>query len=188
MGNELDELEVRRLIVRAKKNDKEAIARLYESNFTAIYNYFRYRVGSATIAEDLTSQLFLSMLKALPRYQISEAPFKSWLFKIARNLVAEEYRKRGSRETVRLDDIGEITEIRQESAFLSAENEICIREALCNLTDEQREVLLLRFYGDFSHGEVASLMGKSEAAVKMLQKRALDTLTKHLGGEMVVQR
>lgn len=184
----MDEFEVRRLIERAKNNDKDAIAKLYESNFTAIFNYFRYRVGSIAVAEDLTSQLFLAMLKALPRYQISEAPFKSWLFKIARNLVAEEYRRNGIREVARLDDIGELTETRQEAAILSAEVEICIREAICNLTDEQRDVLLLRFYGDFSHKEVATLMNKTEAAVKMLQKRALDALSKHIGGEVLVQR
>lgn len=185
----MDDLEVRRVIERAKNNDKEAIAELYERNFKAIYGYFRHRVGSVVVVEDLTSQLFLIMLRALPRYQVGEAPFRSWLFKIARNLVAEHYRRNGAREkSLSLDKMNELTEAGQESALLSKEVEACVREALRQATDEQREVLLLRFYGDLSHREIGALMGKSEAAVKMLQKRALDALARYIGGEMIVRR
>ena len=99
----MDDPEVRRTIKRAKKLDPEAIGVLYDQNFAAIYNYFRHRVGDAMLAEDLTSQLFLKMVHALPEFRLGEAPFRSWLFGIARNLVADHFRKEKATAVLFLD-------------------------------------------------------------------------------------
>ena len=92
------------LIERAK-TDPEAFGNLYERYVDRIYNYIYYRVGNANEAEDLTARLFHRVLKALPRYTDRGAPFISWLYRIAHNLVANHHRDQSRRPSMPMDEL-----------------------------------------------------------------------------------
>jgi len=170
---------LKQLILHARKGDKEAIAMLYETHVDRIYRYIAYRV-SEDEAEDLTAEVFLIMVRALPKYRLTEAPFEAWLYRIATNRLGSYYRQHHRAPQ---------TELHEDlpSATLSAEEEILdqqeiesLRAALHYLTDEQQSVMILRFVERLSHEEVAEILGKKVATVKSIQHRALKELSKRL--------
>jgi RNA polymerase sigma-70 factor (ECF subfamily) len=171
----------RALASRATRGDREAFGALYERYVDKIYRYIFYKVGDREQTEDLTSQTFLRAWDAIGDYEWRNHPFGAWLFRIAHNLVVDFHRAR--RESVSLDDASPHLEhratrfdVRPERvlALLLAEGRV--RRAIERLTDEQQQVLILRFYEGLSTQEVADLMGKRNGAVRGLQFRALSAL------------
>jgi RNA polymerase sigma-70 factor (ECF subfamily) len=172
----------RELIARAQAGDKDAVSSLYEGYAQAIFRYISYRVESDMVAEDLTADVFLSMVQGLPRYQDVGAPFGAWLFRIAANRVADHHRQK--RHVVEelsenepnddTDPFGKIAK-KQEQALL--------RVALTKLSEDFQTLLVLRFMQGLSHAEVAAIMGKSETSIRVMQHRALKALAKELGTE-----
>ena len=171
-------------IKRAKNGDKEAIGTLYDYYVQSIYQYISYRVDSDAIAEDLTSEVFLRMVTKLPRFKYTGAPFGSWLFRIASNLIAD-HRRQNYRETPLIgnenlstggNDVVAAVSLREEKAVL--------RAALRTLSEDYQNVLIMRFMQDLSHADVAAAVGKSVAAVRVLQHRALKALENALGEDV----
>ncbi|MDE3090215.1 MAG: sigma-70 family RNA polymerase sigma factor, partial [Chloroflexota bacterium] len=141
-----------------------------------------FRVRDTPTAEDLTAQVFLKAWERVEHYQIRGLPFGAWLFQIARNLVIDHYRTR--REVAPLEsgdagdlrdalDIDEVVEQRLEAERL--------RRALQRLTEEQRQVLTLKFIDGFSTAEIARTLGKKPGAIRALQMRGLQTLAEIMG-------
>lgn len=163
------------LVARAAKHDAEAFALLYDRYVDKIYKYINYKAGR-TNAEDLTSQVFLKSWVALGNYRMTQSPFSAWLFRIAHNLVVDYYRTQ--RETISLDEFpaaDENAEDVEELAQHHLDNET-IRQALKLLTEDQQQVILLKFIVGYSTDEVAQLLRKHPAAVRALQHRALISL------------
>jgi RNA polymerase sigma-70 factor (ECF subfamily) len=164
------------LIERAKQGDEAAVGDLYRRHAPRIYAYLASRVGDATLAEDLTSEVFVRALEGLPRYQDRGIRFSAWLYRIAHDRMVDHVRRQARRPTTPLQDerlpaqagIDELVETRLRVAQLD--------KAMDQLTAEQRQVILLRFVHGLKLGEVAYVMSKSTAAVKMLQLRALTRL------------
>jgi len=169
--------------MRARQGDAEAIAALYRMYAQAIYRYVAYRIGNEGDAEDLTAEVFLRMVEALPAYQPSGAPFEAWLYRIASARVVDYYRRHGRRPQVELTEhlpgTGPLPEERVHRDQEAAE----LRAALASLAPEHQKVLILRFVENRSHKEVAAVLGKSEAAVRMIQHRALTQLAEALGSD-----
>lgn len=169
-----------RLILRAKQGDKQAIAELYTGHVDAIYRYIWPRVRDEAIAEDLTAQVFLKALEGLPGYEPSGKPFLAWLYRIAYARVVDHWRKQERRATLPLDETLPAGEPRP-GALLEAEDDwITAIDLLARLTDDQQEVLMLRFIGEMSLSEVAEVMGKTLGATKAVQHRALASLARLL--------
>ena len=168
------------LVRRAQQNDEQALSRLYEEYFQRVYRYVAVRVGNRLDAEDITSQVFVKVVQSLPSYKLRGAPFSAWLFRIARNQVIDNVRKRSIKvETTWIEP----SAVSQEDPTRLAELNIAIDElvkALALLTGAQREVIELRFVAGMSVAETAKIMGKSEGAVKALQYNALIALRKRL--------
>ena len=166
------------LVRKAKSGDARAFGRLYDSTLDRIYRYVFFRVTDAELAEDLTSQVFLKAWENLRRYKPG-GPFVAWLYTIARNTVIDHYRTR--KQSVPLDQ----TVIKEDPALdekVDLKHDIGIlQEAMQELTEEQREVLTLRFLADMETGEIAERMQKSEGAIRALQMRALQALAKAMG-------
>jgi RNA polymerase sigma-70 factor (ECF subfamily) len=166
------------LVRKAKSGDARAFGRLYDATLDRIYRYVFFRVTDTELAEDLTSQVFLKAWENLSRYKPG-GPFVAWLYTIARNTVIDHYRTR--KQSVPLDQ----TVIKEDPALdekVDLKHDIGIlREAMQELTDEQREVLTLRFLADMETGEIAERMQKSEGAIRALQMRALQALAKAMG-------
>jgi RNA polymerase sigma-70 factor (ECF subfamily) len=170
----------RALVERAKSGDAQALARLYEEYFDRIYRYIALRVGSRVDAEDLAGQVFLNMLESIPAFKWRGVPFSAWLFRIAHNLSVDHLRQKAKKGHLVLDEPMAISEI--DPAAL-AEIRLSIEQlnvALEQLTQNQKEVMALRFSAGLSTAETAKAMGKSEGAVKALQHSALIALRKRL--------
>jgi RNA polymerase sigma-70 factor (ECF subfamily) len=170
-----------RLIKKAKTYDTEALSELYRRHADAIFRYVYYRVGDRVAAEDLVSDVFVRMLEGLPSYQDTGRPFEAWLYRIAHARVVDHYRKERSRRGAPVDE-GLVASEEQDPHRLVAHRDDARRiwEALVDLTDDQQQVISLRFIAGYSTAEVAELLGKTEGAVKALQHRALASLRRLL--------
>jgi len=172
---------VRGLVERAQKGDRAALEDLYLIHFDRIYSYLHVTVGSRHDAEDLTTQTFLKMLEAIGKFRWQSAPFSAWLFRIAHNLAMDHFRttKRWQlEETPPEPDPDEYTSA--EHAALESIGRKSMLELIEGLSPEQQQVLTLKFVFNFANAEVATILGKTEGAVKSLQHRALASLQKQL--------
>ena len=169
------------LIQRAKHQDPEAFARLYEAYFDKIYRYVALKIGNGTEAEDMTQQVFLKALRSISSFKWRGIPFAAWLFRIAHNQVVDYLRKKTKRVTVSIDKLPVIAS--GDNPQLIAEQRQDIEQlasAIKQLTGAQREVVSLRFAGGLSVAEVSKVMGRSPGAVKALQHSAIVALRKVL--------
>ncbi|MEO7003030.1 MAG: sigma-70 family RNA polymerase sigma factor [Ktedonobacterales bacterium] len=180
------------LVARATQRDAEAFSQLYRLYFERIYRYARLKLANAADAEDLASAVFFNAWRTIDRFSPrGETSFAAWLFRLAHNALIDRYRR--ERDVVSLDG--------DHPSFASAEltpgPEVLLekrmrfddlRAALQLLTEEQREVVLLRFVEGLSAREVGDIMGKQEGAVRGMQFRAIEALRRALvpGGGSVV--
>jgi RNA polymerase sigma-70 factor, ECF subfamily len=176
--------EIRSLVERAQGGDRNALEELYLIHFDRIYGYLHMTVGNRHDAEDLTTQTFLKMLESIGRFQFRSAPFSAWLFRIAHNLAMDHFR--ASRRIQLEEDVPEPVGDAEVSAEVEAFHAIgraSMLEMIEELSPEQRQVLTLKFVFDFSNVDVATILGKTEGAVKSLQHRALVALQKRLASD-----
>ena len=172
---------VRRLVERAQQGDREALEELYLSNFDRIYSYLHMSVGNKHDAEDLTTQTFLKMLESIKRFRWQSAPFSAWLFRIAHNLAMDHFRAR--RRWQPEAEVPEPPGSEEPSAEVEAMQSIgreSMLELIEKLSPEQQQVLTLKFVFNFQNADVATILEKTEGAIKSLQHRALVSLQKQL--------
>ena len=161
--------------------DPSAVAALHDRIFPELFRYAHFRTGDSTVAEDVAAEAFLRLLVALRSGKGPDVrSVRGWLFGTASHLVADHFRRKfGRREDPLSDglpapepDPGQVTD--------GKDDERSIRTALLRLTEDQREVLALRFHAEMSVGEVAEILGKKPNAVKALQFRGLTALRRAL--------
>ena len=136
-------------------------------------------MGDTDLCEDLTSDVFIRMLEAFKRGRGWTSTPGAWIFGIARNVVADYYRRRQRRPEVVLDEraFPAVESSLFQQVIVSEEREVLV-QAISQLTDEQREVILLRFMEGLSIKDVAEVMDKPPGAVKTLQYRSIRALAK----------
>jgi len=177
------EMDEAALIHEARQGSRDAFGFLYEQHRATIARYVAARIRDASDSEDLTEAIFESAWRAMGRYREQGVPFLAWLYRLAHNRVVDHYR--ALRPTVTL-----IPEVHENIEDSSAPLELNIDsadllKALHALTDDQRDVIVLRFVQGMSGREVAQAMDKREDAVRALQFRALATLRRILAGEEI---
>ena len=165
-------------LVRTAQQDPAAFGHLYSRYRHRVHAYLYARLTDAEDAADLTQQVFLQALTALPRYRVGTTPFGVWLFRIARNAAADLQRRR--RNTVSLEGIAEGLHPRGDDMV---EAQVMQREALAHLhatmrdlDPDTRDLLLLRFAARLTAAEIGAVIGKSSAATSKRLQRALRTL------------
>jgi len=166
----------RELIGRAKEYDPVAFAQIYERYYQSIYNYVYYRVGDSSLAEDLTAEVFLKALEGIETFTFRGVPFSAWLYRIANNLVADHFRHQPQQPDLSLEEELIAAEGEPSEALERGLTQQQLAQALRGLTEEQRQVIILKFVEGLSNTEVAQVLGKTEGAVKGLQHRALARL------------
>jgi len=174
--------EERELIKRAKECDSSAFARLYEYYYQDIYNYIYLRISDASLAEDMTSEVFIKVLESIDSFTFRGFPFSSWLYRIARNMMVDYFRSH--QEPVDLPLEEEVLPAERGPSDV-VERELTqqqLARALSNLTEDQQQVIILRFVDGLSNTDVAQVLGKSERAIRSLQYRALSSLNRFLEG------
>jgi len=172
---------VRALVDRAQKGERAALEELYLIHFDRIYSYLHVSVGNRHDAEDLTTQTFMRMLESIGKFRWQSAPFSAWLFRIAHNLAMDHFR--ANRRWQPEEDVPEPEPDESTSAEAGALEVIGRRSMLDlieDLSHEQQQVLTLKFVFNFPNAEVATILGKTEGAIKSLQHRALVSLQKQL--------
>ena len=172
---------VRALVDRAQQGDRDALEELYLIHFDRIYGYLHVSVGNRHDAEDLTTQTFLKMLESIGKFRWQSAPFSAWLFRIAHNLAMDHFRatKRWQPEEEVPEPPPDETTSAEAGAFESIGRKSML-ELIDELSPEQQQVLTLKFVFNFANAEAATILGKTEGAIKSLQHRALVSLQKQL--------
>jgi RNA polymerase sigma-70 factor, ECF subfamily len=172
-------------LVRAAQADSAAFAPLYDRYLPRVYRYLRARTDSEEAAADLTQDVFLRALDALPSYQARGLPFSAWLFRIARNAVTDTHRRR--RTHLPLDgppSTHETTAADPETQTLRDDDLRDLRRLLAQLDPAKRELLALRFAAGLTAPEIARVTGRSEAAVKKQMSRTLNQLKERYRAEL----
>jgi RNA polymerase sigma-70 factor (ECF subfamily) len=167
-----------RLVNQAKRGDDRAFSELYRRHVDMIYRYTYARVRDATVAEDLTAQVFLKAFEGLPNYQPRGAPFSAWLYRIAHARTVDYWRQQQRRKEVVLLDSLPATDPLPEDVVVARSEWDAAVDLLAQLTDDQRDVIILRFIEEMSLAEVADTLDKTVGAVKALQHRALASLAR----------
>lgn len=172
------ENDIDREIVARARLDPRAFAPLYDRYLDRIYRYCYRRLGNREAAEDATSAIFARALAALPNYR--DGSFRAWLFVIAHNIVVDTHRRRRPEQP--LADAYEPVDHAPtpEEAVLASDARQSLHRMLDDLPADQRRVLELRLAG-LSGAEIACVLNRSVAAVKMLQLRAMTRLRSELG-------
>ena len=173
------------LIKRAQAGEAEAFERLYETHYKPVYTYIYYRVGQRPLAEDLTSDVFERMVTKIDSWQPAGKPFIAWLYTIAGNIVRNHIKRENYIEWNPLD---ERDSDNGESLMAQIGKKIQIEQlakAMVQLTEDQRQVILLRFIKGKPIAAVAEMLGKTETGIKALQRRAINALGKVMAEEGV---
>ncbi len=172
--------EERRLIESAKRDPREFGA-LYDRHFQQIYRFVYSRVREQTAAEDVTSEVFIKALRAMPRYQDTGRPFAAWLYQIAVNAIADRYRT--LKPSHPLEDFHDLSvggpAIEEQAAQRDEIRRIW--QIVEDLPVQQRTALVLKFQEDMKIEDIAVAMGKTPGAVKLLIHRGVSRLRDEAG-------
>ncbi len=172
------------LVKRAQLGEKEAFGKLYEIYLDRLYRYIYFRTGNnRELSEDLVQSVFVKAWEKLDTFGKSlpagrQGSFQAWLYTIARNTLIDHIR--GARQQVALD---ENLADEKESVEEKVTDAVAIEQVMQKLqvlSDEQREIILLRFVEDLSYKEIAAITEKKEDAIRALQYRALKQLRKNV--------
>lgn len=168
------------LIQRAKEGDRAAFAEIYDRHQPVIYRYIFYRVGDAATAEDLTSEVFVHLVDSIEHFTCQDRPLLAWLYTIARNLVTDHHRSTGRATMVPLDErlVADVPDLEDAAGHALAQQRLAA--AVDQLTEDQRWVILLKFFEGLDNETVARLLRKPYGAVKSLQHRGLAALRRIL--------
>lgn len=161
-------------IHRAQAGDEAALAQIYDAYAKPIYRYHYSRTGNPADAEDLTSQTFMAVLEALPRYQ-HRGRFTAWMFQIARNKVMDHFRRNHNLSDM-LETVADTAQAEALEAVYQNESHTKLKALMQLLEEEERELLRLRFTAELSFVQIGQILGRTEDAVRKSTRRILDRL------------
>ena len=160
------------VLEKARQLEEFALSTLVRKCYPFVFRYFYYRSIIREDAEDLTSDVFVRVVNSI---RSQKGYFPAWLFSIAKNLLIDYYRKKGKSRETSLEEIEEPFSNSDENKRDVLQSKR-IEKMLNLLTDEQKEVIILRFIEGNTNEEIAKIMNKSVGAIKGLQFRALSAL------------
>ena len=173
-----------RSLVREAQADPRRFEALYRKYVAQVYNLAIYELRDHHEAEDATERTFLAALAALPRFEerasvtdgAGASTFRLWLFRIARNVVAEGRRAKGRHPQASLDAAATIPApagLEPEAATIARDEAEAAWQAVARLDGDRRQAVVLRFVHELSTAEIAEVLERSEGAVRVLLHRAL---------------
>jgi len=162
--------EVPELVALAKAGDREAFGDLYRLYHAPIFRIVRAQLGDG--ADDAVAETFVRAWASLHRYREMGVPFVGWLYGIARNVVADEFRRRRRVEPT--------DRVPEEMIGSTVDDDLSLEAAMARLPDDQRKVVELKFLVGLTNAEVGSVLGITPGAVNSKQWRALGRLRRAL--------
>ena len=179
-----------RALVEAARRDPLRFDALYRRYLAQVYSYAVYELGDHHEAEDATEKTFLAALANLDRFEERARPadgegastFRVWLFRIARNVVANQRRGRRRHPQAPLEAAALVADpLDIEGGVTTRDEASAAWRAVGRLPADRRRALVLRFVEEMSTAEIAGVLGRSEGAVRVLIHRALRTVARDLG-------
>lgn len=166
------------LLAAARRGDPESLAALYRMHATDVRRYIQTRVANRHLAEDLTSEVFVRMLRSLGSVSHQAGKFRGWLITISRNIVIDHFKSWSNRSEIPVSVLPELGcfEVSAEQAVLRRQLCELVWDGLARLVPDQRDCLRMRFIEGRTVAETAAVLGRSEAAVRQLQHRAMRRL------------
>ncbi len=164
------------LLARARDLDAQALAHIHDQFYPALYRFALYRTSDPELAADIAAEVFVRLLDALHGRRPPQTTLRGWLFGVAAHLVADHFRRKPAAELS--ETLADAHSVPAEAEANLARGEVLA--GMRRLTDEQQQVLALRFGDGFSVEETATTLGKSVNATKALQFRALEALRRVL--------
>jgi RNA polymerase sigma-70 factor (ECF subfamily) len=165
------------LLARAKQLDPAALRLLHQRFYEPVARYIQFKVGDRQTVEDLSGEVFVRALEGLRRGKSWQDSPQGWMMGIARHVVADHYRQRERIAEVKLSDhLAAAEDIDPVQQTILGERKQRLMEAIQQLTDEQRDVILMRFMEGIDIEGVAKAINKTPGAVKGLQYRAMRAL------------
>jgi RNA polymerase sigma-70 factor, ECF subfamily len=159
-----------RALIEAAQRDPRRFSELYQRHFDRVYAFLSRRAGNRAEAEDLTAEVFYNALANLGRFEWRGAPFITWLLQIARNALADRWRRAAREQGTPQPETGD------DETRAGVERRVALAGLLSRLPKDQERVLLERFVEQKSIREIAEGLQRTEGAVKQLQFRALESL------------
>ncbi len=175
----------RELILLAKNGNEAAFERLYDLYYNPVFRYLFIRTKEKRQAEDLTQAVFIKVYNTIGRFELTSSDPLSFFFTVARTTLIDHFRK--EKHSPVFDD--EVIKARQDNEHDPhnhaniRESEDVIRQAMRELTEDQKEIITLKFLNDLSNKEIAEITGKKEEAIRQLQLRALRKLRDYFKNE-----
>lgn len=156
---------------------KKEIENLYCDYYMKVYAYIRRKIGNSEDAEDLTQEVFEYCYKRYDLYDAAKSSLSTWLFLIASSRLKNYYRDKKSTECIdTYENLLPSTENDMDRAVFLEQLKSSLLAALGELPDKQRDVVVCKYFGEMSHGEIAERMGISEGNSRVLLTRALDKM------------
>jgi len=177
------------LVIGCQRGEPAALEQLYDLYADRLYRYLLVRVGNSDTAADLTTELFLQVIKSIGSFRLNRdrpaATVSAWLYRIAANLAAQHHRAQRRASWLDLDDSQANSAAEPGPQALAEQKEELaqLAQAVAGLSEEQRLVITGKFVETMSNAEIAAWLGKTEGAVKSLQHRALRSLARLMRGE-----
>ena len=168
------------LVERARAMDADAWDELYSLHYGPIQRYALFRLNDVAAADDIAAEVFLEAVRGIGKYRYRGVAFRAWLYRIAHNLTAD-YRRKAATRSANESTPDELSHSAPCDDFVPVfERERDLRAAVALLTDDQQQVVILRFFEGLSLAETAEATGRREGAIKSLQHRAMERLRRIL--------
>ena len=170
------------IIKKAVKGVSSAFASLYDHYQPMIYRFVAIKVGRREDAEDITHQVFMSAWQNVSKYKYQGHPFSSWLYQIARNQVIDHYRAK--KQETSIEQIDPEYFVLPATAQFDLATKLDfekVRSGIAQLKPEYQDIIIMRFVEDLPLKDVATAIGKTEGAVKLMQHRAVKELKRVMG-------
>jgi RNA polymerase sigma-70 factor (ECF subfamily) len=170
------------LVQRAKERSPSAWTEIYDAYYPRLFRYCYARTSDQATAAELTSQVYLEALQSIDRYVYRGRPLLAWLYRIAHNVVVDQFRRR-QRESKALQEAGVLSDAHDAGPALMVAQRHDLEIAMRQLTGDQQHVIALRYFAGLTTAEIAQTLERSERAVYSLEVRALAAMRHLLEGQ-----
>jgi RNA polymerase sigma-70 factor, ECF subfamily len=173
------------VIKKCQNGDLACFGFLYDLYIDKIYKFVYYKTHQKENAEDITSRIFMKALENISSFDVEKGTFQSWIYQIARNCVIDFYR--AAKNDANIDDVWDLN----DGSCLEKETDIKLKlqkveKYLQKMKSEHRDIIIMRIWQGLSYKEIAEIMGKSEAASKMMYSRAINSLRQELPVSLIL--